>query len=686
MFQRNNNVSYSHNNDHNNIDEDNYNHNHDDSTNNKNENENDFFKCNKDHSSMKRRRRRKSSFSFHLLSISLLATYLICIIFFSSSSSSHANVIFVEAYHQPNTRSATRRTTAAITTTKWRQSNASSRTTTSTGATGSTGTAFTTTATATVLAFTTTRRRKGLHSTTTLSNHKHNHDNHANDHEHEPQNEYEHEHEHNSSTTNKNKQKLQKTQQKQSKSKKVSLSSNLSLHPNAKVTVKVKKNKVSLFEQRWDSKYNTLKKFKAIHGHCNVPQYYDSNPALGRWVRTQRVEHAHLLRPYLYNYDTFTNCYQSNNSGSSGNSSGSNSGSNSGNMNHVKLEELLNALPKTSARRIRKLNEIGFVWDVKEETWYKRVQDLIEFKKVYGHLRVPQRWSDDGDSDSDSNSDDNCNGNGNDNKRWKRLGLWVRNQRAQYKSLRNGSKKNHFLTEERIRILEDIGFCWDVQESVWYERFESLQAFKEYHGHADVPCVYEKDPTLARWVMQARYVYKEMQKRQGIHSNNNNDGSKKKVEMSNNVYLTKLTPERIKLLNDIGFVWDKNEAYWWEQYRALVEYKKKNGHCSVPSAHEDVQLRNWVMNMRRLFREYERKRLGQRKIVSDDDGGDGSTIINVAGLNKERIQALREIDFIDVKTIRPRRKKRVIRDIPVPVKRTKVLEKKKFIPFPWDDF
>jgi Helicase associated domain len=40
----------------------------------------------------------------------------------------------------------------------------------------------------------------------------------------------------------------------------------------------------------WEIKYRELKEYSERHGNCNVPTKYSQNPALGRWVSTQRSE------------------------------------------------------------------------------------------------------------------------------------------------------------------------------------------------------------------------------------------------------------------------------------------------------------------------------------------------------------------------------------------------------------
>jgi hypothetical protein len=49
-------------------------------------------------------------------------------------------------------------------------------------------------------------------------------------------------------------------------------------------------------EASWMLKYNELKLFLEQHGHCDVATKYGPNPALGRWVSTQRSEYKLFLR------------------------------------------------------------------------------------------------------------------------------------------------------------------------------------------------------------------------------------------------------------------------------------------------------------------------------------------------------------------------------------------------------
>ena len=55
----------------------------------------------------------------------------------------------------------------------------------------------------------------------------------------------------------------------------------------------------------------------------------------------------------------------------------------------------------------------------------------------------------------------------------------------------------NFLTEERIQLLKNVGFCWDAQDENWMEHYEKLKRFWEINGHLDVPSRYRGDPSLS---------------------------------------------------------------------------------------------------------------------------------------------------------------------------------------------
>ena len=169
---------------------------------------------------------------------------------------------------------------------------------------------------------------------------------------------------------------------------------------------------------------------------------------------------------------------------------------------------------------------------------------LTEFKRVHGHCNVPKRWS-----------------------KNPKLGYWVVAQRQEM--------KKGLLSEERIQLLNEIGFEWDLQDPIWEEMFLALAEFIKIHGHCNVPGDWPENPQLSNWVSAQRRLWKEGQ----------------------------LNQNHIRRLNKMGFEWDLQDAIWSEMFLALVDFKKVAGDFRVPSYWpEKPQLRKWVSTQRELWK------------------------------------------------------------------------------------
>jgi len=118
-------------------------------------------------------------------------------------------------------------------------------------------------------------------------------------------------------------------------------------------------------------------------------------------------------------------------------------------------------------------------------------------------------------------------------------------------------------------------------EAKWVSHYQELLEYKEVNGDCLVPHTYPSKPHLARWVKRQRRQYKI------------------RMEGQNST----MTEERIQNLNEIGFVWDSHEVIWKERFNQLIEYKKRLGHCMVPSYCKDCpQLASWVKCQRRQYK------------------------------------------------------------------------------------
>jgi len=148
--------------------------------------------------------------------------------------------------------------------------------------------------------------------------------------------------------------------------------------------------------------------------------------------------------------------------------------------------------------------------------WFKMYKALLEFKEKYSHCLVPNRYTEN-----------------------PQLGSWVSTQRRQYKlMLLKGLPP---MTEERVKLLELIGFVWatrDPRHVPWETRFEQLKEYKKNHGHCLIPIGHKENPQLSNWVSTQRQEYKLRV-----------IGRKSRI-----------TNERIQKLSDIGFVWEAHRG------------------------------------------------------------------------------------------------------------------------------
>jgi len=141
--------------------------------------------------------------------------------------------------------------------------------------------------------------------------------------------------------------------------------------------------------------------------------------------------------------------------------------------------------------------------DGTSEPWRTRFADLLRYKEIYGNCDVPVK--------------------GEENKE---LGNWVSQQRQYYN---RGS-----LHPTRVKLLEEAGFKWaaNIQKKRWNERYSALLQFKSRTGNCDVPTRYKDDPSLGVWVANQRRL--------------RNAG--------------KLNAAKQRLLEEIGFTWDKRRS------------------------------------------------------------------------------------------------------------------------------
>ena len=208
----------------------------------------------------------------------------------------------------------------------------------------------------------------------------------------------------------------------------------------------------------WEDRFEELKDYRKKYGNCLVPQNYQHNKKLGKWVSKQRV--------YYKQFQKGENSFM-------------------------------------TKERISKLKSIGFVWGVgqggdglpNDELWKRRFEELKDYRKKYGNCLVPKRYQHN-----------------------KQLGTWVHHQRTQYKKFQKG--ENSHMTKERISKLDYIKFVWEVvnggdglsNDELWDNRFEELKDYRKKYGNCNVPYNYQHSIQLGNWVNAQRRQYKKLQK------------------------------------------------------------------------------------------------------------------------------------------------------------------------------
>jgi superfamily II DNA or RNA helicase len=190
-----------------------------------------------------------------------------------------------------------------------------------------------------------------------------------------------------------------------------------------------------------------------------------------------------------------------------------------------------------SADQIKRLDDIGFIWDVLTHAWELQFRKLVSYQEKHGDCLVSRNWHD------------------------KQLAQWIVTQRE--------TEKSGEINAERIKRLNDLGFSWNPDQEAWGNQFQKLKSYKKEHGDCLVPQAW-KDKQLGSWVTTQR-----LKKNKG-----------------------ELGETKIALLDDIGFVWDTKKHLWDLQIQKLVAYKEEHGDCLVRSSWHDKKLGRWVNRLR----------------------------------------------------------------------------------------
>lgn len=358
------------------------------------------------------------------------------------------------------------------------------------------------------------------------------------------------------------------------------------------------KARADLLDQQWEMQFFELKKFKKKYGHCDVPDVrgHKQYHSLALWCNNQRRRKKHNPLKYspdrekkltelgfswnMYdasferNFRLLKQYHQKYGHCNVPDSDKNKHYSALASWCIVQRKKKKSNPLKYPPDRLRRLNELGFSWAVLDEKFEHNFHLLKQYKKKYGHCNVPDKSKD-----------------------YPKLGRWCTFQRKWKK------RSPLEYPPDRLEKLNELGFSWAVHDERFEHKFQQLEQYYKKHGHCNVRG--SEDEALAHWCSKLRTarkrkpknlsrerilrltklgfvwhnVQEEENKIQWEHHFSRLKEYKKKygncnVSYSgkNNPYLsladwvhtqrkhyrtksTRLTTERIKKLNSIGFSW-----------------------------------------------------------------------------------------------------------------------------------
>ncbi|OGL42749.1 MAG: hypothetical protein A2W05_02625 [Candidatus Schekmanbacteria bacterium RBG_16_38_10] len=229
---------------------------------------------------------------------------------------------------------------------------------------------------------------------------------------------------------------------------------------------------------------------------------------------------------------------------------------------------------KISKDRIQKLQEVGFKWyryeELLDEKFNKGFHESMKFRQQFGNPNAPQGYK-----TPESYT----------------LGSWQMSLRKFYKKGK--------LSPDRIKRLEEIDFKWAPKDEFMQESFdrgirETLN-YKKQFNDSNAPNIYktQKGYPLGQWQVNIRQKYKRSQ----------------------------LSPDRIKILEEIGFKWEFREEAFEKGFQETLRYKDQFKSPHAPNKYlttDGYKLGTWQSEQRVKYRN---SKLSSDKIQRLEDIG-----------------------------------------------------------------
>lgn len=243
----------------------------------------------------------------------------------------------------------------------------------------------------------------------------------------------------------------------------------------------------------WDVNINKLKAYKSEFGNVNVPRsYHDKSLAnfVGRMKlllknnKLDKTKHYSLVElgldpsssdAWTMNFKKLKEFYLINH-----HSSVPKDYNISSLYNWVLTQRTAFRKNKLSQNQINDLLSVDFVFDPHDAQWHEMFQQLVEYKKKFGHTNVSQMDQD-----------------------YQMLGRWLNGQRGRKKGWKSGDKIV-YLKKDREQALDELGIIWNPKEHEWTERIYLLKEYKKRFGHFDVKQSDEEYSTLYYFLRNVR--------------------------------------------------------------------------------------------------------------------------------------------------------------------------------------
>ena len=207
---------------------------------------------------------------------------------------------------------------------------------------------------------------------------------------------------------------------------------------------------------------------------------------------------------------------------------------------------------KLTPERVTALERLGVTWDYQNDIIFAQNVELYKkYKEEHGSFIVISK-----------NTPEE-----------RILSTWIKYIREHYKA---GT-----LPEERIRILNEIGFNWSVSDARWEEGYRHAKDYYETHGNLTVSNGYtcEDGYRLAQWLINQRRL------RRG------------KV-------MGHMTEEKIKKLDEISFDWSPKKDTYSQCLEAFKKYLADGGCKIIPPDYvtaDGLSLAKWDTELRSLY-------------------------------------------------------------------------------------